>query len=853
MVSTVRINNIRTLSSLRIPAETTAQSVETPNAANQGSETDTKKSSAAITANAKALISVQNKIPVELAEIEKDFFDDSKFHSLPIDKKIAVLKRLAAMEKNDRNTAEWLYHVTDDTEYIDELLSDKDRLSKLIKHQNNIFNNDFSRQNCDKKLKNEIALKIAMMRDCNRQSWNNLESSKGYKAIKDGELRLTLIEDIQKDTVIDENYFYNTLDRYETFTKNVLSMMNVSDEFKEKFLKIADIDMSQVNKLFKAVNKLNKKLADELFDMIINEKEQTERMAKATYVAPSEYLNFFDETIKLLEAAKANQDTATLLLQLPGGSHKSIIKILDRLQREKNNPQIGRLTTNILENFVEASKNNNNFSIPALDEIVSKMDEFYTSEYSEKGIDIIRILIAILNNYCTNNQQNLDLKSFLSYINKDNIALCNYLIKADSRHNFILDDKAQLLRYSSKLEDYGAKFFESEDGAREFYKLRNEVIKDNDIKTIKSARAVLNVRIKAPELYEKIKKNGVIKLIAEKKLSYNVLDYLNTNSDFSTDFYKDVKKVIKNESVVPEFSPTASKKMVFASTKTGDVVSIGENMFINDGEGLVKWNMTKEKYLDLFPPVLRFASKQGKLGDCYLISVIDNIMSKPEFRVKLYQMFSQDGDDIVVHLKGMDNYKYKNIIRFKNGDVEQFSHKRQLNGAKGLQMLELAYAECALRERSYDNIPHEAPMSVKINRLKSGKERQALFDLLGLDASSEANLKFSEIDKMRGKAARVCVKKTTDFTEETLREAGKYANYKNALVFVSIGSANNQRPEKIINKEYNLAANHAYSIKRYDEAKDILYITNPWNCAAEIRVPVSELALYANYVTLGLV
>ena len=99
MVSTVRINNIRTLSSLRIPAETTAQSVETPNAANQGSETDTKKSSAAITANAKALISVQNKIPVELAEIEKDFFDDSKFHSLPIDKKIAVLKRLAAMEK----------------------------------------------------------------------------------------------------------------------------------------------------------------------------------------------------------------------------------------------------------------------------------------------------------------------------------------------------------------------------------------------------------------------------------------------------------------------------------------------------------------------------------------------------------------------------------------------------------------------------------------------------------------------------------------------------------------------------------------------------------------------------------
>ena len=57
---------------------------------------------------------------------------------------------------------------------------------------------------------------------------------------------------------------------------------------------------------------------------------------------------------------------------------------------------------------------------------------------------------------------------------------------------------------------------------------------------------------------------------------------------------------------------------------------------------LNRWNITGEKYLELFSPILRFTAKQARLGDCYFVAVIDNMMSKPEFRIKLYEMFSQE-------------------------------------------------------------------------------------------------------------------------------------------------------------------------------------------------------------------
>lgn len=815
-------------------------------------EIDEKKSSVAITANAKAMISVQNKIPEELAAIEKDFFKDSKFYSQPVDKKIAILKQLAAMEEKDRSNAQWLYHSSDDTEHIEEILDNPDRFQKLVKYANSIVNNDFYFQNSDKKLKNTIATKIALMRDKKPESWQNLVFSKGYKAIQNGELRLNLIEDIEKDTVVDENYFYNKLERLENFSKYILSKMNVSDEFKTKFLETADIDMSQVKKLFAAVDKMHKKLADGLFDMVLNEKEEMDKNAKTLFIKPCEYLTFFDEILELFETAKKNQETAMKLLQLPDANHKAVIKILNRLDKEKTETGAYRFTTNILDNFIEASKNNKNFSIPALEEIVSKLEEFLKPEYVEKDTDIIRIMIAILNNYCSNNPQKVNLNTFLSYIKKDNIQLCNYLVKEKRPGLLVLEDAGQLLRYSSDIGEESRKFFTSLENAIEFEKLKKEVIKENNFKKISQAKLALNVRVKAPDLYEKLKEKGILKLVAENTIPCEILKHLNKHTDLSTDVYKDAEKVLNNKPVIPEYPEKTNKKTILSKTRTGDVVSIGGKMYINDGKKLNRWNITGEKYLELFSPILRFTAKQARLGDCYFVAVIDNMMSKPEFRIKLYEMFSQEGDDIILHLKGLDTYKYKNKIRFKNGEIEQFPHKRQIQNTKGLQMLEFAYAECALRERTYDIIPHDAPMTVKINRLKAGQEHKVMAELLGLEILSGDDIELNELDDLKGEAVRFNIKKFSQTPEEILRKVGQLTDKEGFISTLStISDSNTGSGEKLLNKEYEIVSKHAYEIKYYDETDDTICIKNPWNCAAEIKIPVSVLAQYVNTISAG--
>ena len=850
MVNIPRISNIEYSSDKS--AEKTAMQYEPMPQTAPASEIDEKKSSAAITSIAKAGMLIKKEIPKEYLNILKDFDEESKIHKLPLREKLVILQRLAIMNTETRNNAEWMYHSCSDMDYISEILNNPDKYNALVTYAKFIVDNDFLRQKSNKKLKNTLATKIAIMRYRDPQSWRNLVTSKGYKAITEGALRLDVIKNLEADTVVDENYFYNKFDECERNIIRSLTEMNVSDEFKEKFLKIADIDISKVPELLSSINGLDKELAVRLFDVVLDTKQKIDEAADKKYVSPSEYLDFFAGCPQLFELAKNNQEAAKQLLLLEGKDHIAITKILERVEKERKNPQITPFGTMIIPDFVKTSKINKDFSIPALCVLISKINEFLTPEYVQKNIAILQIVCAIFDNYVSETPPNVDLKTFLSYINKNNIRVFDYLVKQYPKNPEILKQQKQLLRYSYEIGDTGKEFFTSGAGIQEFAKLINKTANENRFREFNQTKAALKVLIDSPELYEKIKKNGVLKLISENKLSFETLDYLNKHSDFSTDVYNDIQKAIDNEPVVIEFPEKTNKTKVFKSTKTGDVVSIGRNLFINNGEKLEKWNITKEKYLELFPQVLRFASKQGQLGDCYFVSIIDNMMSKPKFRVKLYEMFSQDGDDIIVHLRGMDGYRYQNKVRFKNGDVEKFSHKRQLQGAKGLQMLEQAYAECAIREKKFDIISPDAPASVKINRLKTGSEYQVMIELLGLKPLSKAEFDLSDTEGLRGRAVSVDVKKSEESPDELLREAGQLANNTKAIVCFSMKTPDTNSPERTINNEYNLVSNHTYAIKHYDKEADVLYITNPWNCAIDIKVPVSLLAKYAGYINAGM-
>ena len=236
---------------------------------------------------------MQGGIPKKYFEILNDFDDDSKINKLPWREKLVILERLASMEKHDRANAEWMYHSCGDTAYIARILDNQEDFQKLVSYAEFIVDNDFARQKSDKKLKNTLATRIAIMRYRDPQSWRNLVTSKGYKAVTKGAVRLDFLKNLEADTVVDDKYFYNKFDNFETSTRRVLNAINVSDEFREKFFKILDIDMSKVPDLFGAVNGMHKELAIQLLDLVLDTKHKIDETAKVKYIQPSEYLDFF--------------------------------------------------------------------------------------------------------------------------------------------------------------------------------------------------------------------------------------------------------------------------------------------------------------------------------------------------------------------------------------------------------------------------------------------------------------------------------------------------------------------------------------------------------------------------------
>ena len=125
--------------------------------------------------------------------------------------------------------------------------------------------------------------------------------------------------------------------------------------------------------------------------------------------------------------------------------------------------------------------------------------------------------------------------------------------------------------------------------------------------------------------------------------------------------------------------------------------------FVHDGNSLVEWNMTKEKYLELFPPVLRFTSCQNTLGNCYFATSLFSSMEDRYARPNIYKSFELKGDDVVVTVKAYEDYN--GSYTYKNGNIELPTTEDYMSGCKGLQMYEQAYARTTLRVDYMDHLP----------------------------------------------------------------------------------------------------------------------------------------------------
>src|SRR5699024_5317550 len=135
---------------------------------------------------------------------------------------------------------------------------------------------------------------------------------------------------------------------------------------------------------------------------------------------------------------------------------------------------------------------------------------------------------------------------------------------------------------------------------------------------------------------------------------------LSVNQNIKQDIDKLFECYRTDKSVADAFVPTfKTKDEANSSLSVGDVCQIeGEDRIsIKKDEGEIeKLFISKNTYLELFPPVERFLYTQSNQQDCYFISVFDSIYSNPHSRYKILGLFNERKNGKVD--ASIENFKY---------------------------------------------------------------------------------------------------------------------------------------------------------------------------------------------------
>lgn len=331
-----------------------------------------------------------------------------------------------------------------------------------------------------------------------------------------------------------------------------------------------------------------------------------------------------------------------------------------------------------------------------------------------------------------------------------------------------------------------------------------------------------------PKRFNRIANSGLFDLIdkgyittEQKAALFRESSGVNSSTMFSNRTLAEVKMVkeqleagIKTPSLIKTFSNDTDISTISKSVRVGDVYEKGGQLFVRAGENkFTPLKMDKKTFDKLFPPLFS-AFNQQNLGDCWLVSAIDNLMDYPEGRSKLFQMFEQRGKDIYVKFE-----TGAKPIKFENGKVISMSG-RQIHGATGIQMLEQAYA--VHRQKAYNgnmpivDIANLTNLNELNNKLREGKALEAWESILGRNGQSiyDNNTALKSIEAYSQKTGTVL---GISFYNPTVAVNGI---------------------EGLIDESLHLFGNHAYALKSYDATTGMLYLTNPWNTSTLIEVPL---------------
>ena len=253
----------------------------------------------------------------------------------------------------------------------------------------------------------------------------------------------------------------------------------------------------------------------------------------------------------------------------------------------------------------------------------------------------------------------------------------------------------------------------------------------------------------------------------------------------------------------------------------GEVVEKNGSLYVNNGSGLVKLNISANTYLELFPPVERYLVNQNNIGDCYFVSgCLTDMMKNGEAYAKLLQSFSEDSNgNITVKFAGsLKSYPVtfaNGQLKTLDGQVNGSSVKKYNNayGSLGTQMLEQAYAIAKFSESSKKSVTSVDVDEATASISNGGWQYKVYDEVLGI------------------KSERTAV--TTSKLESYLNSIASKVN--NGSLILSMASYGTD-------SQYNLSMAHAYSIEKIDTVNKVVYVTNPWYGSGSTAIPYSVFA-----------
>lgn len=782
-------------------------------------------------------------------------FGNSAVNNFSTSTKDIFLNRLFTMlstKENNSGYFEALVKNRIDNEQIVLDLCDKktfiDFTSKIIDQKN-----EFKKYEHKVPSATFIAEQIEFMKRYNPDSYKALINSKAYKEIVVGRINPEILKDLKYTDKIDDNYFN---DLYTKLEKRIDDIVKNETTYDKTLLKdVLNIDIARMDEIYNLItNAKDKDIMEKALRMVRNrhskiETELASREQKGYFTEPEDIVSDINDLLDFIDIASKRPEAVNKALAFSGNTF-NIYNLANTIASTKlSADEVDRIIDFYTQKGLKA--NDIDKSLNFVEKIGDIDLLFKIHDYISNAPDIKPShLFYILNNTSKNNYEYVKTKIENNSLNFHDVFLLQFtkdikdFANPDAQTK-ILNDIKEVIGYDEYNNKVGKMTITTE---RQQYSQRYF-----GIRTPYYFAGLIDMKLNNPEMYQRIKDTEFIERVECGQIPANALRNLNSNSDLSDAIYADLKTLKEGHSIVPEFKGV-SLKDAFNQTKIGDAVEVDGKMYINDGKQLIEWEMTKEKYLELFPPVTRFTTCQQAIGDCYFVTALSSSMENPHARVNLYKSFRQQGNDIIVTVKAYENYGGSNT--FTDSKIILPAENTHIVGCKGLQMYEQTYAKTAFRFEKNDPtpmLPTHTNTHTTMYRIEGGWPVEAMSEIHGIDyiprKDTEQGIKWVDDVPDTEKFSVGILHDLSDAKAEAKLEKYiiEYVNDNSMIKFGTI-SKNGSDAESTILPEYNLLTSHAYSISGYDAKTKTVSISNPHNASIITKIPLSTLSKYVRTI-----